>query len=178
MSKRNGFWVPLRLACWPARVLCFTLCIALLLLPSPIFGLSLNEWLSNIEQRLLNIVIYSQKLEDELENSQKISLEQQKNIEQTLRELGDLKIRLEASRSLLGKFKNRVGELLSIIAQLETRLSQLSESFENTVRPLNLALDIAEKEIRRQKIKTVIYTILAAVAAGAVGYGIGRGLSR
>ena len=174
MAKRNGFWLPSRLACWPARVLCFTLCIALFLLPSPIFALSPNGQLNSIERNLIAILAYSQKLEEELENSKTISLEQQRNIEQTLSELGDLRIRLETSRSLLEKYKNRAGELLCTINELEKRLQQLSESDESTVRPLNQALGIAEKEIRRQKIKTVIYVILAAAAAGAAGYGIGR----
>jgi len=150
------------------------LCIALLLLPSPIFANNLIEPLNSIERNLIAILAYSQKLEEELENSKAISLEQQKNIEQMLSDLSDLRIRLEASRSLLGKYKIRAAELLNIIAQLEAKLKQLSESYENTVRPLNQALGIAEKEIRRQKIKTVICVILAAAVAGAAGYGIGK----
>ena len=172
--RLNGFWLPLRSASWSARVLCFTLCIALLLLPSPIFGLSPIERLNSIERRLQSIVIYSARLEEELENSQRISGEQQKNIEQLLSELQGLRIRLEASRRLSATHKSQAGELLNTIEELETRLEQLSKSFENTVRPLNQALDIAEKEIRRQKIKTVFYVILAAAVAGAAGYRIGR----
>jgi len=174
MSKQNGFWLPSRSASWSARVLCFTLCIALLLLPSMSFGTSQIEWLSNIEQRLQNIVIYSAKLEEELANSQRISGEQQRLITQTLSELGDLRIRLEASRNLSLTYRNRVDELLSTIEQLQEKLKKLSESFENTIEPLQQALDIAEKEIRRQKTRMVIYVILAAAAAGAAGYGIGR----
>ena len=174
MSKRNGFWLPLRLASWSARLLCFTLCIALLLLPSPIFANNPNGQLSSIEQNLIAILAYSQKLEDELGNSKAISLEQQRNIEQLLSELGNLRIRLEASRSLLEKYKNRAGELLSTIEQLETMLKVLSESYKNTVQPLQLALDIAEKEIRRQKIRMVLYIILAAAGAGVAGFTIGK----
>ena len=172
--RLNGFWSLLRSASWWGRVLCLCLCFALLLLPSPIFGLSPTERLNSIERRLQSIVIYAAQLEEELGTSQRISGEQQKNIEQLLSELGNLRIRLEASRSLLEKYKNRAGELLSTIEQLEVKLKALSESYEDTVRPLREALGIAEKEIRRQKIKTVIYAILAAAAAGAAGYGIGR----
>ena len=174
MSKRNGFWLPSRSAYWSARVLCFTLCIVLLLLPSPIFALSPNGQLNSIERRLQNIVIYSAQLEEELKDSQRISGEQQKNIERTLSELGDLRIRLETSRSLLEKYKNRAGELLSTIEQLEARLKQLSESYENTVRPLQQALKVAEKEIRRQKIEKWIFSILAGAVAGYIGYRIGK----
>ena len=174
----NGFWLPLQLASWSARVLCLCLCCALLLLPSPIFGLSPIERLNSIERRLQSIVIYSAQLEEELGNSQRISGEQQKNIEQLLSELQGLRIRLEASRSLLEKYRSRAGELLSTIERLEARLKTLSESYENTVRPLQEALGIAEKEIRRQKIKTWFFMIFAAAAAGYTGYRLGKGLSK
>ena len=179
--RLNGFWLPSRSACWPARALCFTLCIALLLLPSPIFGLSPIERLNSIENRLQNIVIYSQKLEGELENSQRISREQQQIISGLLSELASLRSELseqrsglESSNASLESSRLRVGELLSTIDELEAKLKPLSESCENIAQPLRDALTIAEKELRRQKIKTVIYVILAAVAAGAAGYGIGR----
>ena len=170
--KSNGTWRCLRSARFSGRALCFLLCIALLLLPSPIFGLSPTERLNSIERRLQSIVIYSQKLEEELANSQRISGEQQKHIEQLLSELAGLKTRLEASRSLLEKYKSRAGELLSTIEQLETRLKQLSESYENTVRPLQEALRVAEKEIRVRKIRSVIMAVAAFLAGVGLGYGL------
>jgi chromosome segregation ATPase len=147
----------------------------------PLFGQNPNEQLNSIEQRLQRIVIYSQKLEDELKDSQKISNEQQQTISGLLNELAGLRSELaeqsqelESSNASLESYRLRANELLSIISELETRLKQLSESFENTVQPLQEALRAAEKEIRRQKTKTVIWVILAAAAAGAAGYGIGQ----
>jgi chromosome segregation ATPase len=87
-------------------------------------------------------------------------------------ELAEQSQKLESSNASLENYRLRVNELLSIISELETRLKQLSESFENVVRPLQQALTVAERELRRQKIKTVIWVILAAAAAGAAGYGI------
>jgi DNA repair ATPase RecN len=148
------------------------LCIVLLLLPSPIFAQLPSKQLNNIEQRLLAILSYSQKLEDELKSSQRISEEQSRNIEQLLNELGQLQTRLEASRSLLEKYKHRVVELLSIIEQLETRLKALSESFEASEISWEKALNAAEKEIRHQKIKTAITIVIAVLVGASIGYGI------
>ena len=149
----------------------------------PIFGQNPSERLNSIEQRLQNIVIYSQKLEDELKNSQKISNEQQQTVSKLLNELAELRSELtkqsqelESSNASLESYRLRVNELLSIISELEKRLQQLSESCESIAQPLRDALTIAEKELRRQKIKTVIYVILAAAAAGYIGYRIGQAI--
>ena len=72
------------------------------------------------------------------------------------------------------KYRHRVGELQGIIEQLEAKLKQLSESFENTVQPLREATTVAESEIRRQKIKAVIWAIIAAIGGGLAGYLAGR----
>jgi len=39
---------------------------------------------------------------------------------------------------------------------------------------MQLSLQAAQKEFRRQKIKTWVYVLLTAAVAGAAGYGIGR----
>ena len=154
----------------------------------PIFGQNQNEQLSSIEQRLQSIVIYSQKLEEELKDSQRISSEQQQTISGLLNELAGLRSELldqrkelseqsqelESSNASLESYRLRVDELLNTISELEKRLKPLSESCESIAKPLRDALTIAEKEIRRQKIKTWLYVLLAAAAAGAAGYGIGR----
>jgi len=172
--RSNGFLSLLRSASWWGRGLCLWLCIVLLLLPSLSYASGPNKQLLSIEYRVSRIIGYSDRLEEELKNSQKISEEQNKRIEQLLSELGQLKTRLETSRSLLDKYKNRAAELLSTIEQLEARLKQLSESYEASEISWNKALRTAEKEIQRQKSKTVLYVIVTAVAAGAMGYTIGR----
>ena len=165
--RSNGFLSLLRSASWWGRGLCLWLCIVLLLLPSVSYASEPNKQLLSIEYRLSRIIGYSDRLEEELKNSQKISEEQNKRI-------GQLKTRLEASRSLLEKYRHQVGELLDTIGQLEARLKQLSESYEASEICWNKALRTAEKEIQRQKSKTVLYVIVTAAAAGAMGYTIGR----
>ena len=93
-----------------------------LLQPWLLFGLNQNTLLNNIELKLMNIIAYSQMLEEELGNSLRISIEQKQHIEKMLNELnalrnelGEQKIRLVVSGSLLAKFKNRVVALLNII---------------------------------------------------------------
>ena len=172
--RSNGFLSLLRSASWWGRGLCLWLCIVLLLLPSVSYASEPNKQLLSIEYRLSRIIGYSDRLEEELKNSQKISEEQNKRIEQLLSELGQLKTRLEASRSLLEKYRHQVGELLDTIGQLEARLKQLSESYETSEISWTKALQTAEKEIQRQKSKTVLCVIVTAAAAGAMGYTIGR----
>jgi len=98
MSKQAGFLLHFSLGRFSARALCFFLCYVLLLLPLPSYALSPTEHLNNIERNLTAILAYSQKLETELENSQRISGEQKKSIEQLLSELRQLQTRLEVSR--------------------------------------------------------------------------------
>jgi DNA repair ATPase RecN len=143
------------------------LCIGLLLLPSPIFARQPSEQLQNIEQSLTAILSYSQKLEEELENSQRISEEQSRRIGLLLSELAQLRTRLEASRGLLEKYKHRAGGLLNTIEQLETKLKQLSESYEASEASWEKTLKAAESELRRQKIKTLFYAVLAGAVTGA-----------
>jgi len=148
------------------------ICFGLLLL-SQSYGLSQNLQLDSIENSLIIILASSAKLGTELTNLQTTSAEQKQRIDSLLSELGILRTRLEVSGTLLSKYKQRVEELKGIIRELETRLSQLSESYERTVKPLQEALEIAEKELRVQKIKTVVWSIIA----GVLGVGMGLGLS-
>ena len=147
------------------------ICFGLLLL-SQSYGLSQNLQLDSIENSLIIILASSAKLGTELTNLQTTSAEQKQRIDSLLSELGILRTRLEVSGTLLSKYKQRVEELKGIIRELETRLSQLSESYERTVKPLQEALEIAEKELRVQKIKTVIWFIIAGVLGVAAGLGL------
>ena len=142
----------------------------------PLCATNQNELLASIEMRLQNIILYSQRLEEELQSSNRISDEQRQNIERQLSELASLRIRLQASEISSKHYKNQVSLLLDSIRTLETKLGELSRSCERTVKPLQEALDLAEKQMHRQKIKTVIYTVLAVVAGGVAGYGI-RGIA-
>lgn len=171
---RNGLRLRSWPVCWWARVLCFTLCIGLLLLPSPIFALNPSERLNSIESRLQNIVIYSQQLEDELQSSQDLTQQKQQIINEQLTELAALRIELESWKASDEQKAKRIAELLNIINELEKRLQQLSESCENIVKPLREALKQAEKEIHRQKIEKWLFTIGGTALAGYVGYRIGR----
>ena len=144
--------------------------ICLSLLPSLlIFGLSQNGLLNNIELRLMNIIVSSEKLEEESKISKQISLEKKQRVEKILTELGGLKTRLKVSVNLMTKYRHRVTELLGTINRLEAKLRKLSVSYENTVKPLQEALDLAEVEIRVQKVKTVIWSIVAGVLGVAAG---------
>jgi chromosome segregation ATPase len=176
------------------------LCIALLLLPWPSYASEPNKQLLSIEYKLSRIIGYSDRLKEELQqsqkiseeqkkqikglltelsglkakldSSQKISAEQKKNIERLLSELGQLRTELEASKTSLQKYRHRADELLNTIGQLETRLKQLSASYEASEISWEKALDAAETEIRIRKIRTMIMAIVAFLAGAGLGYGL------
>ncbi len=150
------------------------LLLVTLLQPWMLFAPNQTSLLNSIEQRLLRVIAYSEKLMEQSVDSERISEEQKQYIEKILKELDDLRTRLTVSGLLLTKFKGRTIELLGIISKLETKLKELSESFENTVQPLKEALVIAENEIHRQKVKTVIWAIIVGVGAGVVGFAVGE----
>ena len=153
------------------RIVGLVICLGLLL-SLPGYGLSQNSRLDSIENSLTIILASSARLGAELTNLQTISAEQRKRIESLLSELGILRTRLEVSGTLLTKYRRRVEELKDIIDGLETRLSQLSESFERTVEPLQEALDVAEKDIRVQKVKTVVWSVVTGFAGILLGLGL------
>jgi len=174
MSKRNGFWLPLRSACWPARVLCFTLCIALLLLPLPIFANSTTVIVRSTEERYLTILAYSKQLAEEL-RQQRISLDEYRQ------KASDLQNELVIMSSDLGSLQTDSTELKQEISGLKISIDESLKKQQEDLRKYEALEKIcqeitetAQKEIRRQKIKTVIYVLLAVAAAGAAGYGIGR----
>ena len=60
------------------------------------------------------------------------------------------------------------------VAELLKKQQEDLKRYEALERTCQEIAETAQKEIRRQKIRTAIYVILAAAAAGAAGYGIGR----
>ncbi len=154
-------------------------CLFLMTLLSPLYGLTQNGRLNSIEQRLMTISAYSEKLEEQSAISERISIEKEQRAEKMLRELGGLReelkqqrLRLEASETWTEQYGQRIAGLLGIISELETRLKQLSKSFESTVQPLKEALVIAERQIRVQRVKTVIWSIIVGVLGVAAGLGL------
>jgi len=174
MSKQNGFWLPSRSASWSVRVLCFTLCIALLLLPSLSYANSTTAIVRSTEERYLTILAYSKQLAEEL-RLQKTSLDWYKQKSSDLQASlvlmsGDLENLQTDSEEL----KNQISELKNSIAELLKKQQEDLQKYEGLEKTCQKIAETAQKEIRRQKIKTAIYVILAAAAAGVAGYGIGR----
>jgi len=174
MLKQNGFWLPSRSASWSARVLCFTLCIVLLLLPSPIFANSTTAIVRSTEERYLTILAYSKQLAEEL-RLQKISLAEYRQ------KSNDLQARLVLMSSDLENLQTDSTELKQEISGLKSSIDESVKKqqedlrkYEGLEKVCQEIAETAQKEIRRQKTRTVIYVILAAAAAGAAGYGIGR----
>ena len=174
MSKRNGSWLPLRSASWSARGLCLWLCIALLLLPLPSYANSTSEIVRSTEERYMTILAYSKQLAEEL-RLQRISLEEYR------RKSSDLQVKLiEMSSDLKSlqadseKSKQEISGLKSSIDGLLKKQQEDLKKYEALEKTCQEIADTAQKELRRQKIRTVIYVILAAAAAGTAGYGIGR----
>ena len=174
MSKQNGFWLPLRSAFWSVRVLCFTLCIALLLLPSPIFANSTTAIVRSTEERYLTILAYSKQLAEEL-RLQKISLAEYRQKANDLQsELAGMSSDLENLQTDSTELKQEISGLKSSIDESVKKQQEDLKKYEDLEKTCQEIAETAQKEIRRQKIKTAIYVILAVAAAGAAGYGIGR----
>jgi len=174
MLKQNGFWLPSRSAFWSARVLCFTLCIALLTIPSLSYANSTTAIVRSTEERYLTILAYSKQLAEEL-RLQKISLAEYRQKSSDLQsELAIMSSDLENLQTDSTELKKEISELKSSIDESVKKQQEDLKKYEDLEKVCQEIAETAQKEIRRQKIKTVIYLILTAVAAGAAGYGIGR----
>ena len=170
MSRRNGSWLPLQSASWSARGLSFILCIVLLLLPSLSYANSTSEIVRSTEERYMTILAYSKQLAEEL-RLQRISLEEYR------RKSSDLQVKLiEMSSDLKSlqadseKSKQEISGLKSSIDGLLKKQQEDLKKYEALEKTCREIAETAQKELRRQKIRTVIYVILAAAAAGAAGY--------
>ena len=60
------------------------------------------------------------------------------------------------------------------VAELLKKQQEDLKRYEDLEKICQKIAETAQKELRRQKIKTWFYVLLAAAAAGAAGYGIGR----
>jgi len=174
MSKQNGFWLPSRSASWSARALCFTLCIALLTIPSLSYANSTSKIVQSTEERYLTILVYSKQLAEEL-RQQRISLAEYRQKSSDLQnELVTMSSDLENLHTDSTELKQEISGLKSSIAELLRKQQEDLKKYEALEGICQEIAETAQKEIRRQKTRTAIYVILAAVAAGATGYGIGR----
>jgi len=122
----------------------------------------------------MTILAYSKQLAEEL-RLQRISLEEYR------RKSSDLQVKLiEMSSDLKSlqadseKSKQEISGLKSSIDGLLKKQQEDLKKYEALEKTCQEIADTAQKELRRQKIRTVIYVILAAAAAGTAGYGIGR----
>jgi len=155
-------------------VLCLFLYCALLLLPSLSYANSTSEIVRSTEERYMTILAYSKQLAEEL-RLQRISLEEYR------RKSSDLQVKLiEMSSDLKSlqadseKSKQEISGLKSSIEGLLKKQQEDLKKYEALEKTCQEIAKTAQDELRRQKNKTVIYVILAAAAAGAAGYGIGR----
>jgi len=174
MSKQNGFWLPLRSACWPARVLCFTLCIVLLTIPSLSYANSTTAIVRSTEEHYLTILAYSKQLAEEL-RLQRISLAEYRQKSNDLQnDLATMSSDLENLQTDSEELKNQISELKSSISESVKKQQEDLRKYEALEKTCQEIAETAQKEIRRQKTRTVIWVILTTTVAGAAGYGIGR----
>lgn len=143
-----------------ARLLCFLLCIFLLLTPALSFSNELNGPLLSIEQKLRAIVTYSAKLEDELQLSQS-------HIERLSNELRELKNELKLLKESSESYRTRAEALLSTIDGLEKQLDQLSRKYNASEKLWRQSAERAQLEAKLWKIGAIL---LGIVAAGAGTY--------
>jgi len=150
------------------------LCIALLTIPSLSYANSTTAIVRSTEERYLTILAYSKQLAEEL-RLQKISLAEYRQKSSDLQsELAIMSSDLENLQTDSTELKKEISELKSSIDESVKKQQEDLKKYEDLEKVCQEIAETAQKEIRRQKIKTVIYLILTAVAAGAAGYGIGR----
>ena len=169
----NGCWLSLRSVCWPGRFLvrnliCLICLVSVLSIPvwSETSPPSEPDWpeLTTYLDVIDSGLNMTESASDEIETSQ-----QQR--EQLL---------IETEQSLDGR-ENSLSQREVLLDEREQGLNEQEQDLqerESLYGVMQTDLDTATTEIRRQKIKTVIYVTLAIVAAGAAGYGIGKGLSK
>jgi len=172
MSKRNGSWLPLRSASWSARGLCFILCIALLLLPSLSYANSTREIVRSTEEHYMTILAYSKQLTEEL-RLQKITLEEYKQKSSDLQnELAIMSSDLENLQTDSASLKQEISELKSSIDELLKKQQEDLKRYEALEKTCQKIAETAQKEIRRQKIETVIMAVVAFLVGASLGYGL------
>jgi len=170
----NGFWLPSRSASWSVRVLCLCLCCALLTIPSLSYANNTQEIVQSTSERYMTILAYSKQLAEEL-RLQKISLAEYRQKSNDLQnDLATMSSDLENLQTDSTELKQEISELKSSIDESVKKQQEDLQKYEGLEKVCQEIAEMAQKEIRRQKTRTVIYVILAAAAAGAAGYGIGK----
>jgi len=124
--------------------------------------------LNNIELKLMSIIEYSDRLESELINS-RIALKQSEAFANELKnELDQLSHELAHWKSSSDAQLTRVVQLQNIAGLLETRLSKLSERYENTVveyEKLSQKFQAELRSVRSQRDLMIGAAVVAAILA-------------
>ena len=176
MSKRDGSLWPSRWALPLALALWFCSPFVLQAQPSENSGPQPSALLSSIEQRLTAIVAYSKQLESELQRSQSSLGQATQRLGQLQSELAGLRSELETWQTHSGELEKQAAGLESSITELQRKLSALSKSYETTETSWRLALDVAEKDLKRRKLERWLWAGVALVVGAAVGFGIAQAI--
>ena len=167
--KSSGVCLPLSLVCWSGwrsvrNLICLICLVSVLSIPvwSETSPLSEPDWpeLTTYLNEIASGLNMTESASDEIETSQ-----QQR--EQLL---------IETEQSLDGR-ENSLSQREMLLDEREQGLNEQEQDLqqrESLYSGIQTDLDAANTEIRRQKIRSVVWLILAAVAAGVTGYGIGR----
>ena len=167
----SGVWLPLSLVYWLGwrsvrNLICLICLVSVLSIPvwSETSPPSEPDWaeLTTYLDVIDSGLNMTESASDEIETSQ-----QQR--EQLL---------IETEQSLDGR-ETSLSQREVLLDEREQGLNEQEQDLqgrESLYGVMQTDLDTATTEIRRQKIKTGFYVILAVIVAGAAGYGIGKGL--
>ena len=138
----------------------------------PLWSLCANntsEIVQSTEERYMTILACSKQLAEEL-RLQRISLNEYKQKSQDLQnELATMSSDLENLQTDSKQLKQEISGLKNSIDGLLKKQQEDLKKYEALERTCQEIAETAEREIRQQKIKTVVYIILAAAAGFAIG---------
>ena len=176
MSKRAGFgwrwpWaLPLALALW------FCSPFVLQAQRQESYASEPNLLIESLRRRLLSISAYVGSLETELATWKTLSQESERQGQQQLTELAALRTELESWQTASDNSQRQVAELMRLWQESETKLKALLESSKRSNESWRLALDVAEKDLKRRKLERWLWAGAALVVGAAVGFGIAQAL--
>lgn len=163
--SRRSWWVSWRGLCW------CTCLLSLLLLSGPgSYAATQNDLLENLTRRLQTISAYTQSLETELTTWKTLSAESEKSARLLSQELEVLRAELETLQSASADSLAQVVRLTEQWRASELKLRRVLESSQNSEDSWRLALDAAELEARKVRLRGIFWTVGGVLVGGLAGF--------
>ena len=169
---RNGSAWPLWWVWWWALVLCMVFCSVLPIGAQETTVSEQNRLIESLRMRLQTISLLADNLESESENWKSLSRENEQRAQELLSALAALSKELENSQASSESLSRQVAELKALQAQSENKLQVVLETWKHSAELWKQAADAADLRLRKARARGVLWTALAALAGGVIGWAV------